>query len=140
MLEEVQLEYKAPGLNSRLTNLKLMLRSLEPPKQLDTKAGEAKHLLPALVPVLEKIFEGTRKEEEQKMISAAKSLEKPVALWDAASTFLTSSEVEKAMDIGKEFPLAYKWLTAWPLEKGKNNFGLVNIFHTFIHMWMGCNL
>ena len=92
------------------------------------------------MPVLEKMFEGARKEEGQKMISAAKSLEKPVALWDAASTFLTSSEVEKAMDIGKEFSLAYQCLTAWPLEKGRNNFGLVNIFHTFIHMWVGCNL
>ena len=41
------------------------------------------------------------------------------------------------MDIGKEFSLAYQCL---PLEKGRNNFGLVNIFHTFIHMWVGCNL
>ena len=65
---------------------------------LDTKAGEAKHLLPALVPALENICEGTRKEEAQKMISAAKSLEKLVALGDAASTFLTSSELEKAID------------------------------------------
>ena len=96
---------------------------------LDTKAGEAKLLLPALVPVLEKIFEGARKEEGQNMISAAKSLEKPVALWDAASTFLTSSGVKKAMDIGKEFLLAYKWLTAWSLEKGRNSFSRVNVFH-----------
>jgi hypothetical protein len=43
---------------------------------LDCKAGEAKHLLSALVPVLEKLFEGTRKEEEIKMISAATNLEK----------------------------------------------------------------
>ena len=72
------------------------------------------------------------------MISAAKSLEKLVALWDAASTFLTSSEVEKAMDLGKDFLLAYKWLHAWSLEKGRNSFTIVNKFHTFIHMWMGC--
>ena len=143
IFEEGQLEYKAQGLNNRLTNLKLsMLTDAQKPwvskACLDIKAGEAKHLLPALVPVLEKIFGDTRKEEEQKMISAAKSLEKLVALWDAASTFLTSSEVEKAMNLGKEFLLAYKWLHAWSLEKGRNSFSTVNKFHTFIHMWMGC--
>ena len=143
IFEEVQLEYKAQGLNNRLTNLKLSMLT-DPQKPwvskacLDIKAGEAKHLLPALLPVLEKIFGDTRKEEEQKMISAAKSLEKLVALWDAASTFLTSSEVEKAMNLGKEFLLAYKWLHAWSLEKGRNSFSIVNKFHTFIHMWMGC--
>ena len=64
---------------------------------LDIKAGEAKHLLPAVVPVLEKLFGPSMhvREEERKMISAAKSLEKLVALWDEAGTFLIPAEFSK---------------------------------------------
>ena len=61
---------------------------------MDYKAGESKHLLPALVPVLEKMFAGTKKEEKN-MLSAAKSLEKLVALWDEAGTFLIPAEFSK---------------------------------------------
>ena len=53
------------------------------------------------------------------MISAAKSLETLVALWDAASTLLTSSEVEKAMDIGKDFPLGLQMADCLVLGQGQ---------------------
>ena len=101
---------------------------------LDCKAGEAKHLLPALVPCLEKLFEGTTELCEQKMLTAASSLEKLVQLWCDAGTFLTPREFAKAMTLGKEFLDAYKWLNAWSLEKGRNSFAIVAKHHTFIHM------
>lgn len=87
-----------------------------------------------MVPVLEKLFEGTRKEEEIKMISAATNLEKLVALWDEADTFLTMPEFGKALSLGKDFLPDYKWLHAWSLEKGRNSFAIVMKFHTFCHL------
>ena len=103
---------------------------------LHVKAGEAKHLLPALVPVLQKIFAGTMKEEEQKMIHAASCLEKLVKLWDTAGDFLAPREFGKAFTLGKEFLLAYKWLNSWSLEKDRNSFAIVAKHHTFLHLLM----
>ena len=105
---------------------------------LHIKAGEAKHLLPALVPILEKIFAGTMKEEESKMIHAASSLEKLVKLWDIAGEFLTPAEFATAMALGKEYLLTYKWLHSWSLEKDRNSFAIVAKHRTFIHLVMNC--
>ena len=141
IFEEVQKEYREQGLDNRLTNLKLsMFTDASKPwastASLHVKAGEAKHLLPALVPVLEQIFAGTMKEEEQNMIHAASSLEKLVKLWDTAGDFLTPGEFGKAFTLGKEFLLAYKWLNSWSLEKDRNSFAIVAKHHTFLHLLM----
>ena len=143
IFEAIQEEYKEQELDNRLTNLKLsMFTDANKPwattASLHIKAGEAKHLLPALVPVLEKIFAGTMKEEESKMIHAASSLEKLVKLWDTAGEFLTPAEFETAMALGKEFLLTYKWLHSWSLEKDRNSFAIVAKHHTFIHLVMNC--
>ena len=74
------------------------------------------------------------KKEEAKMISAASSLEKLVALWDQAGNFLTPAEFGKALALGKGFLLDYKWLSAWSLEKDRNSFSIVAKFHTFSHL------
>ena len=135
----IQEQYRDQKLENRLTNLKLSMFS-DPAKpwatraSLDCKAGEAKHLLPALVPVLEKMFEGTSKPEEQKLITAASSLEKLVRLWDEAGTFLSGAEYGKSLALGKEFLDAYQWLHLWSLEKGRNSFAIVAKHHTFIHL------
>ena len=101
IFEAIQEEYKDQKLDNRLTNLKLsMFTDANKPwattASLHIKAGEARHLLPALVPVLEKVFAGTMKEEESKMIHAASSLEKLVKLLDAAGEFLTPAEFATA--------------------------------------------
>lgn len=139
LFAEIQQEYRSQGLANRLTNLKLSMftDSAKPwasKASLDCKAGEGKHLLPALVPVLEKLFAPGMKEEEVKMISAASSLEKLVALWDEAGTFLTPAEFGKALALGKGFLLDYKWLNSWSLEKDRNSFAIVAKFHTFMHL------
>ena len=139
IFDSVQSEYKQQGIKNRLTNLKLsMFTDAAKPwagkASLDCKAAEAKHLLPALVPVLEQLFHGTKKEEEKKMISAATNLEKLVALWDEAGTFLTPAEFGKALSLGKDFLLDYQWLNQWSLEKGRHSFAIVMKFHTFCHM------
>ena len=97
IFDEIQEQYRSQELSNRLTNLRLsMFTDANKPwaskASLDIKAGEAKHLLPAVVPVLEKLFGPSMhlREEERKMISAAKSLEKLVALWDEAETFFNS--------------------------------------------------
>ena len=101
---------------------------------LDCKAGEAKRLPPAPVPVLEKLFEGATEISEQKMHTAVCSLEKLVQLWCDAGTFLTPREFAKAMSLGKDFLDACKWLHAWSLEKGRNSFAIVAKHHSFIHL------
>ena len=68
------------------------------------------------------------------MISAATNLEKLVALWDEAGTFLTPAEFGKALSLGKDFLLDYQWLNQWSLEKGRHSFAIVMKFHTFCHM------
>ena len=141
IFDEIQEQYRSQELSNRLTNLRLsMFTDANKPwaskASLDIKAGEAKHLLPAVVPVLEKLFGPSMhlREEERKMISAAKSLEKLVALWDEAETFLTPSQFAKSMALGKEFLLSYKWLNSWSLEKDRNSFAIVIKHHTFIHL------
>ena len=129
IFEDVQQECKEQGLDNGLTNLKLSMftdgnKPWASTASLHIKAGEAKHLLPALVPVLEKIFAGTMKEEEQKMIHAASSLEKLVKLVDSAGDFLTHGEYGAAFTLGKGFLLAYKWLNSWSLEKDRNSFAI----------------
>ena len=139
LFSAVQEEYRAQNLDNRMTNLKLSM--LTNPKKpwaaracLECKAGEAKHLLSALVPVLEKIWAESMHEQEIKMISAASSLEKLVKLWDEAATFLKDSEFKRSMTLGKEFLDSYRWLSSWSLEKDRNSFGIVAKHHTFIHL------
>ena len=113
----------SPKVWSRLTNLKLsMFTNAEKPwlgkATMDCKAGESKHLLPALVPVLEKMFAGTKKEEEKKMLSAAKSLEKLVALWDEAGTFLIPAEFSKRHGCWKRILAALQMAECMVLGKG----------------------
>ena len=139
LFQEIQQEYTRLGCENRMTNLRVnMFTSAQQPwaskANLDCKAGEAKHLLPALVPVLERLFGTDVKEEQGHMLSAASSLEKLVALWDEAGMFLTAEELGKAQALGKEFLLSYKFLNAWSLEKNRNSFHIVAKHHSFIHL------
>ena len=84
LFSQVQVEYSERGTACRLTNLRLSMFSdpKNPWKRtadLGCKGGEAKHLLPALLPVLRRLF-ALEKEHELKMISACACLEKLVAL------------------------------------------------------------
>lgn len=137
IFQEIQGEYKRQEIEHRLTNLRLSMFT-DPAKpwsskaSLDVKAAEAKHLLPALLPLLERMFPDMLAEERQ-MLAAATSLEK---LWDEADMFLSGSQYAKSLALGKEFLTAYKWLNSWSLEKGRNSFAIVAKHHTFIHaLW-----
>ena len=61
IFQEIQGEYKRQEIEHRLTNLRLSMFT-DPAKpwsskaSLDVKAAEAKHLLPALLPLLERMF------------------------------------------------------------------------------------
>ncbi|CAE7455722.1 unnamed protein product [Symbiodinium sp. CCMP2592] len=138
IFSQVQAEYSEKQVACRLTNLKLSM--LCDPKNpwkrsadLDCKGGEAKHLLPCLVPVLKRMF-SLEKPHEQKMISAANCLEKLVALWDEAGPVLTDQEFSRSLNLGKGFLDDYSWLHDWSLEKGRNSFAVVAKHHTFIHL------
>jgi len=142
IFSQVQAEYSEKKVACRLTNLKLSM--LCDPKNpwkrtadLDCKGGEAKHLLPCLVPVLKRMF-SLEKPHEQKMISAATSLEKLVALWDEAGPVLTDREFSRSLNLGKGFLDDYSWLHDWSLEKDRNSFPVVAKHHTFIHLVWGC--
>ena len=105
---------------------------------LDCKGAEARHLLPALLPVL-KLMLSLEKDEalgkvHEQMLCAAESLEKLVSLWDGASTILTAAEYEESLALGKAFLDAYLFLHHWSLEKDRCRFHIVAKHHTFIHL------
>ena len=134
IFQEIQGEYKRQEIEHRLTNLRLSMFT-DPAKpwsskaSLDVKAAEAKHLLPALLPLLERMFPDMLAEERQ-MLAAATSLEK---LWDEADMFLSGSQYAKSLALGKEFLTAYKWLNSCSLEKGRNSFAIVaNTTHSYM--------
>ena len=139
LFSEIQEGYREQQLDNRLTNLKLSMFT-DPQKPwaskavLDCKAGEAKHLLPAFVVCMEKLFHGTTDPHELKMLQAATSLEKLVKLWDEADMFLSAKEFAKSMALGKEFLDAYKWLHDWSARESRNSFAIVAKHHTFIHL------
>ena len=139
----VQGEYSKQGVASRLTNPRLS--TLTDPKKpwvknasLDCKGAEARHLLPALFPVL-KLMLSLEKDEalgkvHEQMLCAAESLEKLVSLWDGASTILTAAEYEESLALGKALLDAYLFLHHWSLEKDRCSFHIVAKHHTFIHL------
>ena len=85
---------------------------------LDCKGGEAKHLLPALLPVLRRLF-ALEKEHEQ------------------IGPVPTQEEYNESLSLGKGFLDEFAWLNQWSLEKGRNSFNIVAKHHTFIHLLWG---
>ena len=75
-----------------------------------------------------------KKLHEQKMISAATSLEKLVALWEEAGPVPTSAEFSTSLSLGKGFLDDYAWLSQWSFESDRNSFHIVAKHHTFIHL------
>ena len=108
IFDQIQVMYQMQETTCRLTNLKLSMFT-DPKKpwkswaDLDCKGGEAKHLLPVLAPVLEKIFGVTMSPAEQKMITCVTSLGKLVQLWDESGTFPTEESFALALSLGKGF-------------------------------------
>ena len=139
LFNQVQLEYTKQDCRNRLTNLKLAMIT-DPAKpwvkhsHLDCKGGEARHLLPALVPVIQRLFEDTQEECEQHMLVVATSLEKLVKGWDEADTFLTPAEYQRSLKLASAFLTSYAWLYQWSLEKDRKSFHVVPKFHSFIHL------
>ena len=137
LFSQVQVEYSERGAACRLTNLRLSMFSdpKNPWKRiadLGCIGGEAKHLLPALLPVLRRLF-ALEKEHDLKMISACACLEKLVALWDQIGPVPTQEEYNESLSLGKGFLDEYAWLNQWSLEKRRNSFNMAK-HHTFIHL------
>ena len=141
LFTQVQAQYTEQGCKNRLTNLRLsMFTDAQKPwkkhPSLDIKAGEAKHLLPAMIPVIEKVS-GTLEECEQHRLTAATSLKKLVGIWDNADVFLSPAEHHQSLDLAGEFLRKYDWLNKWSLEKDRMSFHIVPKHHSFIHMVWG---
>eukprot|EP00435_Cladocopium_sp_Y103_P036720 s1262_g9.t1 len=127
LFEQIQVEYSLQEATTRLTNLKLsMFTDAQKPwskwANLDVKGGEAKHLLPALIPVIKRLFDKSRLPEEMNMILAAESLEKLVNLWDLMGIIPTDAEFAESMALGKAFLDSYHELNVWSLEKDRKSF------------------
>ena len=139
LFSEIQIEYSKQECKNRLTNLRMsMFTDTQKPwakyPQLDCKGGEARHLLPAFIPVIQRLFQDTMEECEQHMVLVATSLEKLVKLWDEADTFLTSSQYQKGLKLAGDFLRSYAWLNQWSLEKDRMSFHIVPKHHSFIHL------
>ena len=139
LFSQIQIEYSKQECKNRLTNLRMSMFT-DPQKpwakysQLDCKGGEARHLLPAFIPVIQRLFEDTMEECEQHMILVATSLEKLVKVWDDAGTFLTSPQYQKGLKLAGDFLTSYAWLNQWSLEKDRMSFHIVPKHHSFIHL------
>ena len=139
LFEQIQVEYAFQEATTRPANLKIsMFTDAQKPwsKQanLDVKGGEAKHLLPALAPVIKKLFDKSRLPEEVNMILAAESLEKLVNLWDSMEIIPADAEFAKSMALGKACLGSYHELNVWSLEKDRTGLHKVHKHHTFIHL------
>ena len=139
IFDQVQVMYQMQETTCRLTNLKLsMFTDTKKPwkswANLDCKGGEAKHLLPVLAPVLEKIFGVTMTPAEQKMIACVTSLGKLVQLWDESGTFPTEESFALALSLGKGFLDDYQWLNQWSKDCGRKSFHIVHKHHSFMHL------
>lgn len=142
IFNQIQIEYSKQDCKNRLTNLKIsMFSDAGKPwanwANLGIKAGESKHLLPALLPVLRKLFEKSNEPCEEHMLLAATSLEKLVDLWDQSGTFLTQREYEKSLHLGGTFLNSYSYLNNWSLEKDRKSFHIVPKHHSFLHLLWG---
>lgn len=142
IFNQIQIQYSQQECKNRLTNLKIsMFTEVGKPwaswANLGTKAGESKHLLPALVPVMQNLFETSAEPCEQHMLLAATSLEKLVSLWDQSGTFLTQREYEKSLQLGGTFLNSYSYLNNWSLEKDRKSFHIVPKHHSFLHLLWG---
>lgn len=139
LFEQIQVEFSFQEATTRLTNLKIsMFTDAQKPwskwANPDVKGGEAKHLLPALIPVIKRLFDKSRLPEEVNMILAAEGLERLVTLWDSMEIIPTDAEFAKSMALGNAFPDSYNELNVWPLEKDRKSFHKVHKHHTLIHL------
>ena len=101
---------------------------------LECKGAEARHLLPALIPVTQAAFAETMEDCEDHMLRASTSLEKLVRMWDDLGTFPTTAEYEETLHLAGTFLRSYEWLNQWSLEKGRKSFNIVAKHHSFLHL------
>lgn len=139
LFSQIQIHYAQQECKNRLTNLRLSMIT-DPTKPwskhpvLDCKGGEARHLLPALIPVIQAIFADTMERCEVEMLRAATSLEKLVQLWDDIGICPTPAEYEQSLSLGGDFLKSYAWLNEWSLEKDRKSFHIVAKHHSFLHL------
>ena len=128
LFSQIQIQYSEQECKNRLTNLKLSMicDSKKPwPKSavLECKGAEARHLLPALIPVTQAAFAETMEDCEDHMLRASTSLEK-LRMWDDLGTFPTTAEYEETLHLAGTFLRSYEWLNQWSLEKGRKSFNI----------------
>lgn len=139
LFSQIQIQYSEQGCKSRMTNMKLSM-FCDPQKPwarhpvMDCKGAEARHLLPALTPVIQVAFADTMHACERNMITAATSLEKLVRLWDDMGVFPTAAEYKQSLCLASAFLQSYDWLNKWSLEKDRMSFHVVAKHHSFLHL------
>ena len=138
LFTEIQKEYTANKVASRLTNLTLSMFCN--PKQphatypmLHCKGGECKHLVKPLLAVLRKML-GKGRPIHNNMLSCLQSISDLIDLWDSCEMFLSSSEWKKSMKLHKDFVQEYKLLGEWAWENDRYLFHVVAKHHTMWHM------
>ena len=139
LFSQIQIQYSEQECKNRLTNLKLSMicDSKKPWSKsavLECKGAEARHLLPALIPVTQAAFAETMEDCEDHMLRASTSLEKLVRMWDDLGTFPTTAEYEETLHLAGTFLRSYEWLNQWSLEKCRKSFNIVAKHQSFLHL------
>ena len=133
-IQEYYVTNKTP---TRLTNLKAKM-FCDPDKvhanwpALNTKAGETKHLLPALLFVTRLLNDSSPLHTH--MIEAMRFMLAIILVWDQADAVLTTEEAGKCMDLMGSFYREYNWLNIWASENERYLFHVVQKFHMFYHL------
>ena len=137
IFDEIQQEYKSQGLEHRLTNLRPSMFTNAEKHRLgkattDCKAGQSKHLLPALFLSWKICLLGPKKKKRKTCYLQPRAWK---SLWHCGLKQVHSSfllNFLKGMVVGKEFLLPCKWPNAWSWYR--HSFAIVVKHHTFIHL------
>ena len=135
----VQEIYDRSHPTTRLTNLKLKM-FCDPAKPwvdypfLNTKASEAKHLLPCLTLIAQEVSTGS--EHDERRTAALFAIYHFVRVLDEADIFLTEGEAQAAVHYIEVFLGHYAWLHQWAQrpENDRYAYPIVIKFHMLQHV------
>lgn len=135
--QKVQQYYSENQSPQRLSNLKLKM-FCDPGKpyadypHLNTKAAETKHLLPALLYVMQLLNDNS--DLHLHIIGAMKAVSINVLLWDSADFVPSSAQADQIQNLLQEYYQHISWLNSWAQSEERYLFHITQKTHMFYHV------